>query len=106
MCIRDSLRAVPPELVPLLDLLEDSFLATTARDPMGAAYAILSLARLRAYLRQPEPGPAELAAARGLARWLGAWLTRDAGDSQTAQGLERWFRDAVEAWAAGHERRG
>ena len=90
--------SLPPVLLPLLDLLEDTFLASTARDPLGAAYGTLALARLRAVLTVGNPGPAELDCARNLARWLGASLTRGGGASAEAAELERWFQDAVEDW--------
>ena len=91
--------AVPAALAPLLDPLEDSFLAGTVRDPILAAYGILSLARLRAALRKQSPDPAEVEAARALGRWLGAELARKGGDGAEARGLADRFRREVDTWA-------
>lgn len=92
-------RGIPPALVPLLDLLEDSFLATSGRDPSGAAYGVLALSRLRAVFRMTEPAFSDRSAAQKLGRWLGSALVRGSEGVEPATRLERRFHRSVEEWA-------
>ena len=98
-CTCPCRRGIPPALVPLLDLLEEGFLAASGRDPSGAAHGVLALSRLRAVLRMTEPGFSERSNARKLGRWLGAALVRGLGGIEPAARLERRFRGSVEEWA-------